>query len=365
MRGFLILILFAISACTPRGQIILYPEAAQVGDQQDIFVATSRARNAEGKFDSKRSGDNSYLRFLVSVPPMHEPGEIEWPGKTPKPARDFLTTQETRFSTEGAFVSSLSRSLRQHRKGQREVVIFVHGFNNNFAEGLYRMAQLSHDFELPQPTIHYSWPSAANPLGYGYDRDSMLFARDGLERLIKAADKAGATNILLVGHSMGALLVMETLRQLSIENKTTASRLVDGVVLLSPDIDIDLFKQQANRIGRLPDPFVIFTSRRDRALQLSARLTGQHARLGNVEDVKSLANLKVTLVDVSEFSSGVLGHFTPAKSPALIQLFSKLPGIDAAFRHDRSGKSGLLPGTVLVMQKATEIILLPTLTNTP
>jgi len=365
MRVIPILFLVILAACTPRGLITIYPEAESIGTPQSIFVATTRAPDIDGKFTSHRSPVVSYLHYNISIPPTHKLGEINWPNTPPNPQKDFLVTKEDRFQSSSQFASALSRSLRTRKQSQREVVIFVHGFNNNFAEGLYRMAQLSHDFELAQPTIHYSWPSAGNPLGYGYDRDSMLYARDGLEELIKTVDRAGANNILLVGHSMGALLVMETLRQISVENPNRANRLIDGVALLSPDIDIELFKQQTQRIGRLPDPFVIFTSRKDRALRLSARLTGQKARLGNVNDARILANLKVTLVDVSEFSTGGTGHFTTAKSPTLIRLFSSLPDIDAAFRHDRSGRSGILPGTVLVVQKATEIILLPSLVKTP
>ena len=365
MRIVPLLFLVFLAACAPRGLITIYPEAENIGTVQSIFVATTRARTVDGKFTGHRSPVVSYLHYNISIPPAHNPGEINWPNIPPDPQKDFLVTREDRFQYPSQFASALSRSLRARKQSQREVVIFVHGFNNNFAEGLYRMAQLSHDFDLAQPTIHYSWPSAGNPLGYGYDRDSILFARDGLEELIKTVDRAGARKILLVGHSMGALLVMETLRQISIENLNSANRLIDGVALLSPDIDIELFKQQTRRIGRLPDPFVIFTSRKDRALRLSARLTGQKARLGNVDDARLLADLKVTLVDVSEFSTGAAGHFTTAKSPTLIRLFSSLPDIDAAFRRDRSGRSGLLPGTVLVVQKATEIILLPVSTKTP
>jgi len=365
MRIIPVLFLALLAACTPRGLITIYPDAEIVGPQQSIFVATTRARTVDGKFTSNRSPVVTYLHYDISIPPARNLGEINWPNTPPDPQTDFLVTKEDRFQSSSQFISALSKSLRARKQSQREVVIYVHGFNNNFAEGLYRMAQLSHDFELAQPTIHYSWPSAGNPLGYGYDRDSMLYARDGLEELIKTVDRAGAKEILLVGHSMGALLVMETLRQISIENPDTAARLIDGVALLSPDIDIELFKQQTRRIGRLPDPFVIFTSRKDRALRLSARLTGQKARLGNVDDARLLADLEVTLVDVSEFSTGGTGHFTTAKSPALIRIFASLPEIDAAFSRDRSGRSGLLPGTVLVVQKATEIILLPVSKKTP
>ena len=99
-------------------------------------------------------------------------------------------------------------------------------------------------------------------------------------------------------------------------------------------------------------------SKRDRVLSLSARLTGQRNRLGNVENVDDVADLNVTIIDVSEFSSGV-GHFTAGSSAAVIAIFSKAGAFENAFRADRSGRIGLIPGTVLTVQNATEIILSP------
>ena len=101
-----------------------------------------------------------------------------------------------------------------------EAIIFVHGYNSNFAEGVYRIAQFAHDLQLPGTVVLYSWPSAAEPLGYAYDRDSALFARDGLESLIHEVAHAGAKRILLVAHSMGSGLTMEALRSAAIRGDT-------------------------------------------------------------------------------------------------------------------------------------------------
>ena len=356
-----VLILTLVAACAPRGVITLDPAAATIGRVHRIFVSTTRAPNGAGGFDSKRDPAPSYGRYDISVPPSHRLGRIEWPHGQVVPTHDFLTTQAVRFSSATAFSDALRSALHRRPTARREVVVYVHGFNNNFAEGLYRMAQMSDDFDLPGVAVHYSWPSAANPLGYGYDRDSVLFFCDGLIELMAAVKAAGAHRILLVGHSMGALLVMEALRQTAIAERRDLRRLLAGVVLFSPDIDIGVFREQAARIGALPQPFVIFTSRRDRALRLSARLTGQKQRLGNITDVSALAKLRVTVFDVTEFTDSALGHFTPATSPALISILQKLNRIDAAFRSDRSGRIGLLPGAVLTVQNATKIILAPTL----
>ena len=348
-----------VVACTPRGAITLFPDAAKVGQVRHVFVGTTRGIGDNGRFNNKRTENISYHRYDISVPPQHKPGAIEWPRNNPDPAKNFLTTAIDHYPSTANFTADLAKSLRSRPKGQREVVLFVHGFNNTFAEGMYRLAQLSNDMGLPNPTVHYSWPSSGNALGYGYDRDSLLFARDGLERLIKTINSAGADRVLLVGHSLGALLSMEALRQMAISDSKSLNRMINGVILISPDIDVDLFRRQAARISPLPQPFVVFTSQKDRALRLSARLSGKHGRLGNVHDVSELAGLQITLLDVTQFSDGRTGHFNAATSPALLRILKRLNDIDTAFRNDRSGRTDLVSGTILTVQQATKIILSP------
>ena len=129
-------------------------------------------------------------------------------------------------------------------------------------------------------------------------------------------------------------------------------------MLISPDLDVDVFRTEALRIGTLPQPFIIITSQKDRALALSARLTGQRQRLGNLADVTKVADLKVTLVDVGAFSEGV-GHFTAATSPALLQILGRMSDLNSAYAGDPTGKIGLLPGVALTVQNATQVILQP------
>ncbi|MGB8814841.1 MAG: alpha/beta fold hydrolase [Paracoccaceae bacterium] len=287
-------------------------------------------------------------------------GDIKWPRRSgkPDPKTDFLTTAEVIHPDAAAFRADLSRAIRTEAQGQRDAVIFVHGFNTNFSEGLYRIAQLTNDLELPGVTVHYSWPSRGSALGYVYDRDSALFARDGLEQLIEGVSSAGANRIFLVGHSMGTSLVMEAIRQINLRGDARLKSKIAGVVLISPDIDVDVFRAQALSIGKLPEPFLIFGSDRDRLLNISARITGEPERLGNMSDISRLADLKVTYLDVAAFSEGA-GHFALGDSPALIGLISRIGDVDAAFAAESRGRTGLLPGVVLTVQNATEIILAP------
>jgi len=361
MRLAAALLVGLLAACAPRGDIVMLPEAGAVGQVQPVYFATMRGASEDPDriFDGARSEDISYGRIDISVPPDREQGAVAYPDRAePDPETEFLAIDRHSYDGSGAFRAALSRELAARRDDGRDVVIFVHGFNATFGEGMFRMAQLMQDLQIPGIGVHYSWPSAGNPLGYSHDRDSQLFARDGLEALIADIHAAGARDVVIVAHSMGALMTMEVLRQIEIARPGTAHRTVDGVVLFSPDIDVDLFRAQALRIGKLPQPFIIFTSRRDAALALAARLTGQRERLGNISDVAQVADLDVTILDVSNFSDGTR-HLTAATSPSLLRLLSAMGQVSDAFAGDQAGRTGLLPGTILTMQNATQIILEP------
>jgi esterase/lipase superfamily enzyme len=349
--------LVLLMACTPRGAVTLAPEAAAVGAVEPIFIGTTRAQEQDGSFGGHRSQDVHFARYDVSIPPVRTVGDINWParGSTPNPARHFLTTNQEVYQTSAAFQKDLARQLATTNG---EAVIFVHGYNQNFAEGVYRVAQFAHDLELPGTVVLYSWPSAAEPLGYVYDRDSALFARDGLERLIHEVARAGATRILLVAHSMGSSLTMEALRTAAVRGDQRTLDRLGGVMLISPDIDVDVFREQARGVGKLPQPFVIFGTDRDKVLRLSAALTGQAERLGSLSDVSRVADLAVTFLDVGEFAEGA-GHFVMGDSPALLLLMGRIADIQGAFESDRRTRLGLLAGVVLTVQNATQIVLRP------
>lgn len=368
MRAFVFFCLLTLTAaCADRQTVPFLPtdaiaDSASI-DREPVFIATQRATDDAGWFGPDRATQLSFLDLEVTLPTQRDKGMLPRTyGKTPNPQKHLAITNRHDHSNASAFTRALKQKLAKLPMRERDVLIYVHGYNNTFTDGVFRVAQLQADFDLPGIAMHYSWPSAANPLGYTYDRDSVLYSRDGLEQMLRAVSAAKPRKIVLVGHSLGTMLVMETLRQIEIANPGWANRNIGGVVLVSPDLDVELFRAQSDRIRALPEPFVIFTSSRDRALQLSQRLNGSLARLGGLQDAKHLSNLPVTLIDVSEFASALgAGHFTPGTSPLLIQLLGSSVELQEAFDGDMAGRSGLLPGTVITAQQATQVILSPLL----
>ena len=64
-----------------------------------------------------------------------------WPPKTRKPdaKRDFLTLDQRNFASPDDFRGALQAAMKLRR--QTDAVVYVHGFNNTMAEGVYRVAQ--------------------------------------------------------------------------------------------------------------------------------------------------------------------------------------------------------------------------------
>ncbi|MGR3661107.1 MAG: alpha/beta hydrolase [Paracoccaceae bacterium] len=354
-RVFFALFLLMLGACASRPGIVLYPEAAGVGKVKSIYVSTTRKEGDNGLPGRERSESSSYFRYDISVPPDRIDGNINTSKTRIDPNTDFVATSAVRYQDKPSFQSDLNRALLRLPPNSRNTVIYVHGFNNTFDESILRLAQLANDFDFKGVSVAYSWPSAARVLEYEYDRDSQLFARDGLEELINTVRKAGADNVLLFAHSMGSQLVMEALRQIAIESPGAAARNIDAVVLISPDIDVGVFKTQARRIGELPNPFYIFISHEDQLLKLASLVSGEKSRVGNIDDVDDLSEFDVRIVDVTEFSSG-LGHNAPGDSPTLIGLLNNLDALSNLFENT---STGLASAFVLTVSGATDIILSP------
>lgn len=313
-----LVLLVGLSACAARGQFDVTPPDEQPLATQTIYLATQRDGPYLLSRAAERMQDLRYGRIDVTIPFGHQPGQIEWP----RDGNGFGVADAWSYPTSAAFHAG----LRSHDgPAQDAIMVFVPGYNMTLAEATFRQAQIAHDYDMTGPQVLFAWPSAAEPLGYIYDRDSTLFARDALERLLTDLGRDQTRPVLLVGHSMGAQLVTETLRQMSIgQNRALQGRL-EGVVLMSPDISVDVFETQLDRIDPIPDPFVIVISQRDRALRLSARLSGQTQRLGSIEDIERLADYPITVIDMTAIrGNGDNDHLIPATSPVAISLLRGL-----------------------------------------
>lgn len=90
--------------------------------------------------------------------------------------------------------------------------------------------------------------------------------------------------------------IVFALRQIALTGNRKALDALASTTLISPDIDMDLFRSQADALSALPQPFVVAVARNDRLLRLSSGLSGGAARLGSVENLNQLERLGVSTI---------------------------------------------------------------------
>jgi esterase/lipase superfamily enzyme len=296
----------------------------------DLLVATTRrpSDNPGILFSGERDKLVSINDIVVSIPPEknRKAGEVQWPKKLPpNPQTDFTTVSVTPIKTD----VEVAGWVRPHLTKSRRVMVFVHGFNNTFEDSVYRFAQIVHDSGADVAPVIFTWPSRASVFDYNYDKESTNYSRDALEQVLRAiAREPEVKDITVMAHSMGSWLTVEALRQMAIRDGRVNAKVTD-VILASPDLDVDVFAKQFLAMGKDHPRFTLFTSRDDRALALSRRISGNIDRLGqidpSIEPYRSgLEQAGITVIDLTKLKSGDrLNHGKFASSPEVVQLIGQ------------------------------------------
>ncbi len=236
-------------------------------------------------------------------------------------------------------------------------MLYVHGFNETFATAAFTAAELCHFFGREQVCSFFTWPASSTGnflISYTTTTESAEYAVDHLKKTLRMlAATPGVERLQLLAHSRGTALLLNALRELMIEaiaagaNPADAFRIYN-VVLLSPDIDVDIAGQKIT--GFVSDPdltlawsddnlprllngrLTIYASPDDRALLVSRILFRSRNRVGQLrpEDISAemqayFANLgRVDLITFSGKRTDLFGHsyFTtnPQVSSDLVQL---------------------------------------------
>jgi esterase/lipase superfamily enzyme len=232
----------------------------------------------------------------------------------------------------------------------KEVFLFVHGYNNKFYDAVVTIAGLWHFLGRRGVPIAYTWPAGQSGLlrGYNYDRESSEFTVYHLKQTIREiAHNPDVKKLNIICHSRGTDVVISALRELHLEflggGRNTREELKLGtLVLAAPDIDFEVLCQRmvTARLGRVPEHFVLYVCSKDSALGLSNWLFGGGGRVGKLrsdmftpEELEALRAAKtVQIVDAKINIFGAFGHdyfhSNPAVSSDLIMTmrYQMMPG---------------------------------------
>ncbi|WDZ81371.1 alpha/beta hydrolase (plasmid) [Ensifer adhaerens] len=245
----------------------------------------------------------SEITKLGEFPPS--PYQIELTADGPRRHR---ATVDAHLKAAATLQDEVSARLAKAKR--KEVVIFVHGYNNSFDDAAVTAgrfcALLSRDFVC----VLLSWPAGGSGgalYGYNIDRESGEFAVADLKKAIRIISATRQVeDVHLIAHSRGADVLLSTLQHLGMEAYSTRSSpgeryKISNVVLFAPDIDLDIAATKLFGFvsdpdaphGAVAEPYdvlprigplhlTIYSSPTDMVLALSRGLFGSVARLGRL-----------------------------------------------------------------------------------
>ena len=288
-----------------------------------VFIASTR-KGEIGEASRQQAPEAHYALATMTVPPGHRAGSIEEPLWGRPNGRNDIALAGERELDDDEFRAELASHISGRIGVNRDVLVFVHGFNTSFDEARLRATQIAADMHFGGVMVLFTWPSKSDVFGYVSDKDSATASRDALQGLLHDLGQTpGVGKVHVLAHSMGGWLSMEALRASAIAGDKDLSGHLGDVILASPDIDMTVFASQMARIR--PANVTVFATPNDRALSLSSFVASSRQRVGAIdaakpEDRAEIESLGAKVVDISAWSDAdrFISHTVFANSPDVI-----------------------------------------------
>lgn len=270
----------------------------------EVLYATSRKQASIGYFGPARGNALSFGKCVVTIPPNHRKGDLESPSWwrlefSANPDRDVVL-QSAEAMSETAFYTTIKTTAKNN-----PALVFVHGYNTPFTDAVRRTAQVKYDLGFEGPAISFSWPSQGSPAAYMIDETNAEWTIPLFTSFLKSlSTELGKTKVILVAHSMGTRVLMNSLVRLSSSGEMPPS--FSKIVLAAPDIDRDVFIDMAGQLKHGTEHLTLYASSRDNALLASKTVHG-NPRAGDTAVGITIAD-GVDTIDVSNVDTSLLGH---------------------------------------------------------
>ncbi len=306
---------------------------------------------------NEKAGHLVYGQCEVSIPlKKHNAGEVEKPAWyrlefSEDPAKHVVVYRPRQLA-EKAFFDGLAEAVRE--RDEKEIVIFIHGFNNTFDDAASRLGVLAFDMELAGVPVLYSWCSRGETLSYAHDEEASKSTTrplaDFLAAVAQTGRAAGARRINVVAHSMGNRPLVAAMQALTA--RTEGQVLFEEVVMAAPDVPAMGFATDEWPLMRrnlAPAKRVtLYASSDDKALKASKKVHG-YRRIGEAGDglllLPGLDTIDATGCDFSRLGLNHAYFGGPRVLADLRTLFSE--GLAPAERKLREMKRQELPYWVL------------------
>lgn len=284
----------------------------------DVFVGTNRGRlesvTEETSKENQPRGTVNYGLARVILPRQArgtEPRSSRRFAVMPVLGRKASPESVASVSAESLpreqFLAGVTNQVEQSR--QRDLLVFVHGFNVSFDAALIRTAQVALHLPFNGAVVAYCWPSQGGLNRYDEDEvinqmsvEPFLSFLDALRRGVPHD-----TRIHVIVHSMGNRIVMQALsrRASSGDAMQGRSKPFANVVLCAPDVGQADYQKWIPGVVAQSDRVTLYCHAGDSALIISKGLHGE-SRAGDAWSPATAPGVEV--VDCSRVDLSLMGH---------------------------------------------------------
>lgn len=275
----------------------------------DIFFVTDRHPDAKTHYNSERSTSMAFGTAQISFGEDANWDELNAASSAETRDKQILlelvdTKEIVRFPEtplpfymrEGQIITSseaednyktatklMQLSLREQlaKSKKNDVILFVHGFNNDFRDAALATADIWHFTGRNAVPIFYTWPAASGGLlSYFKDRESgefSIFHFKETLRILSAMPEI--ENIHIVAHSRGTDITTTALRELVIETRAASKNprtelKIENLMLAAPDLDFGVVRQRliAEKFGPAFGQITVYINQEDNALSFAQYL---------------------------------------------------------------------------------------------
>lgn len=254
----------------------------------------------------------------VAFSPIRGLGEIAEaaPFYIPSENVDLTDVRETPLED---FFSSVKSFLKSDGGN---IVIYIHGYKIDFEKSCRRSAVLQRALGLRDRLLLFSWPADDNMLKYTWDESDLIWSVPYLtETIDEIVRRVGKGRVDVVAHSLGARGAVQALARMAY--RESAAYVLNELVLIAPDIDTDIFRQELPLVKKTASRITVYASDKDKPLKLSHEVHG-YPRLGMAGEYltvfEGVETVDISLVGTRRFSGHIYHLFNPEVIEDLKQL---------------------------------------------
>ena len=190
-------------------------------------------------------------------------------------------------------------------------VMYVHGYATSFRRGISQASEIMHRGRTDGPLIVFSWPAnralakwpkpgAIISGAYREDSATAVASQPALREAISVVLSATRPGTLtMLGHSMGAQLLAESLRGASPLRDALTAQPARAIVFCAADISASRFRDSlAVPVVALAQRRVVYAANNDRMLSIS-RLVNHGPRVGQANAARVFGAEDIEVVDVT------------------------------------------------------------------